>query len=167
MSGPLLSSRSLLAFVAIACAALLGYGYFLQHVQGQEPCPLCLVQRGFYYGLLFVFAAGAIHGPTRWGGTVYGVLALLFAGGGLATAARQVWLQHLPADQVPACGPDLAFMMENFPLAQMIEKLFAGSGQCAEVTWTFLGFSIAEWSLAWFAIFLVYALWIAARGLRA
>ena len=159
--------RRVFALGAIACAALLGYGYVLQYVQGQEPCPLCLVQRGFYYGLLIVFAAGAVHGPKRWGGTVYGVLALLFAGGGLATAGRQVWLQHLPADQVPACGPDLAFMMENFPLARTIEKLFAGSGQCAEVTWTFLGLSIAEWSLAWFALFLVYAIWIAARGLRA
>jgi len=159
--------RPLFALGAIACAALLGYGYFLQYVQGQDPCPLCLVQRGFYYGLLIVFAAGAVHGPKQWGATVYGVLALLFASGGLATAGRQVWLQHLPADQVPACGPDLAFMMENFPLARTIEKLFAGSGQCAEVTWTFLGLSIAEWSLIWFAAFLVYALWLAARGLRA
>ncbi len=164
--GPFLSARPLFSLGAIVCAALLGYGYFLQYVQGQDPCPLCLVQRGFYYGLLIVFAIGAVHAPKRWGVTVYGVLALLFAGGGLATAGRQVWLQHLPPDKVPACGPDLAFMMENFPLARTIEKLFAGSGQCAEVTWTFLGFSIAEWSLAWFAIFLVYALWFAQRGLR-
>jgi len=167
MSGLFLSIRPLFALGAIASAGLLGFGYFLQYVQGQEPCPLCLVQRGFYYGLLIVFAIGAVHGPRRWGVTAYGVLALLFAGGGLATAGRQVWLQHLPPDKVPACGPDLAFMMENFPLARTIEKLFAGSGQCAEVNWTFLRLSIAEWSLVCFAGFLVYALWLAARGLRA
>ena len=95
MSGLFLSIRPLFALGAIASAGLLGFGYFLQYVQGQEPCPLCLVQRGFYYGLLIVFAIGAVHGPRRWGVTAYGVLALLFAGGGLATAGRQVWLHRV------------------------------------------------------------------------
>ena len=82
---------------------------------------------------------------------------------GFGVAARQVWLQHLPADQVPACGPDLFFMMENFPLSRTLEKLFTGSGQCAEVNWKFLGLSIAEWSLAWFAALAVYAFWLGVR----
>src|SRR4051812_12227796 len=149
---------------AAACALLLGFGYFLQHVQGLEPCPLCLVQRGFFYAVMALFALGAIHRPARFGAMAYGVLAALFAIGGLATASRQVWLQHLPADKVPQCGPDLFFMLENFPLGQALKKLVAGSGECAKVDWTFLGFSIAEWSLAWFAAFALYALWLAARG---
>jgi disulfide bond formation protein DsbB len=74
-----------------------------------------------------------------------------------------VWLQHLPADQVPACGPDLFFMMENFPLGRMLQLLLRGSGQCAEVHWTFLGLSIAEWSLAWFVAFAALALFLALR----
>jgi disulfide bond formation protein DsbB len=83
--------------------------------------------------------------------------------GGAGVAARQVWLQHLPAAQVPACGPDLFYMLENFPLGRTIEKLFTGSGQCAEVKWRFLGLSIAEWSLAWFLALALYALWIGFR----
>ena len=106
----------------------------------------------------------ALHSPARTGNTVYCAAATLFALAGFGVAARQVWLQHLPADQVPACGPDLFFMMENFPLARTLEKLFMGSGQCAEVTWRFLGLSIAEWSLAWFAMLALYAVWLGIKG---
>lgn len=157
------SPRLLYAAPALACAALLGYGYYLQYFESQDPCPLCLVQRGFYYLVLATFAVAALHGPGRVLHRVYCALAAAFALGGLGVAARQVWLQHLPADQVPACGPDLFFMMENFPLSRTIEKLFKGSGQCAEVSWKFLGLSIAEWSLAWFAGLAVYALWLGSR----
>jgi len=64
---------------------------------------------------------------------------------------------------VPACGPDLFYMMENLPFSRMLQKLFMGSGQCAEVHWRFLGLSIAEWSLAWFAALACYTLWLGAR----
>lgn len=152
------------ALGALACALLLGFGYFLQYVQGLNPCPLCLVQRGFFYLVGGVLAVAALHGPRGFGRLLYGGFAALFAAGGIATAGRQVWLQHLPADRVPACGPDLAFMLQNFPLTQTITKLFSGSGECAEVDWTFLGLSIAEWSLAWFVVLLAYSLWLASRG---
>ena len=154
------SPRLLSALAALAGAGLLGFGYYLQYVKGLEPCPLCLVQRAFFYALIIVNTLVAFHGPRGWGLKVYGAFALLFAAGGFATAARQVWLQHWPADQVPACGPDLAFMIENLPLARTLEKLFMGSGQCAEVKWTFLGFSIAEWSLLCFAIYFLYSIWL-------
>ena len=158
-----MNARIACALAALAGAGLLGFGYFLQHVKGLEPCPLCLVQRGFFYLLIVVFLLCAIHGPRGWGQRLYGLAAMLFAAGGFATASRQVWLQHLPPDKVPACGPDLAFMLENLPLARTLEKLFAGSGQCAEVQWTFLRLSIAEWALAWFAAFFLLGLWLLIR----
>ena len=153
----MISSRTLLGAAAAACLLLLAYGYYLQYFQDQDPCPLCLVQRGFYYACAAVFLAGAVHGSAALG---YGIAASVVAAGGAAVAARQVWLQHLPAAQVPACGPDLFYMLENFPLGRTIEKLFTGSGQCAEVKWKFLGLSIAEWSLACFLALALYALWV-------
>lgn len=158
-----MNRRLFYAAPALACACLLAFGYYLQYFDNQDPCPLCLVQRGFYYGILFVFIVAALHFPGRIGKFIYCSAATVLALGGFGVAARQVWLQHLPADQVPACGPDLFFMMENLPVRRMLEKLFMGSGQCAEVTWRFLGLSIAEWSLAWFAAFALYALWLAVR----
>jgi disulfide bond formation protein DsbB len=158
--------RLLYALPALACAGLLGFGYYLQYFEGQDPCPLCLIQRGFYYGVIAVFAIAALHGPKRTGHAVYCAVGAVLALGGFGVAARHVWLQHLPADQVPACGPDLFFMVENFPLRRILEKLFLGSGQCAEVHWRFLGLSIAEWSLACFAGLALYAIWLAFYGRR-
>jgi disulfide bond formation protein DsbB len=155
--------RLLFAAPALACAGLLAFGYYLQYFDNQDPCPLCLVQRGFYYGVLVVSVVAALHSPARTGKLFYCAAATLFALGGFGVAARQVWLQHLPKDQVPACGPDLFFMMENFPISRTLQKLFLGSGQCAEVNWTFLGLSIAEWSLAWFAVLALYAVWLGLR----
>jgi protein dithiol:quinone oxidoreductase len=154
-----------LAFAAgaVVCAALLGYAYYLQYVQGLEPCPLCMIQRVFFYVVMAIFIIAALHGPARIGTAVYSTLVVLFALGGAATAGRQVWLQHLPADKVPQCGPDLFFMLQNFPLSRTMAKVFYGSGECAAVDWKFLGLSIAGWALVWFSLFVLYALWLALR----
>jgi disulfide bond formation protein DsbB len=159
----LVMGRTGFAMGALDCALLLAYGYYLQYAQGLQPCPLCLVQRGFFYLMLVFFALGAIHG--RWP-KLYGGLAFLASAGGVATASRQVWLQGLPPDKVPQCGPDLFFMLENFPLTRTLEKLFYGSGECAVVDWTFLGLSIAGWSRVCFVLLGFYAVWLAFANSR-
>jgi disulfide bond formation protein DsbB len=145
---------------ALVCALLLGFGFYLQYGKGLEPCPLCLVQRGFFMAIMAVCIVAAVHGPRRRGTLLYGLLAALFALGGAAVAGRQVWLQHLPPDKVPQCGPDLYFMLENFPFSRTLKSLLSGTGECAAVDWTFLRLSIAEWSLVWFAALLLYSLWL-------
>ena len=154
------------ALPVLACALLLAFGFYLQYGQGLEPCPLCLVQRGFFVAVAAVCAVAALHGPGRRASLLYGLVGALFALGGAAVAARQVWLQHLPPDKVPQCGPDLFFMMENFPLSRTLKTLFSGTGECAAVDWTFLRLSIAEWSLAWFVGLALYAAWLALRPRR-
>lgn len=149
------------ALPALACVLLLAFGLYLQYGQGLQPCPLCLVQRGFFMAVAAVCIVAALHDPRRLGSLVYGALAALFALGGAAVAARQVWLQHLPPDKVPQCGPDLFFMMENFPLSRTLKTLVSGTGECAAVDWTFLRLSIAEWSLVCFAGLALYSLWLA------
>ncbi|HYL88106.1 MAG TPA: disulfide bond formation protein B [Burkholderiales bacterium] len=161
-----MNRRLYYAAPAVLCAALLGYGYFLQYVQGLEPCPLCMVQRLFFYAVMALYVIAALHAPGRIGAWIYAGLIVLFAAGGAATASRQVWLQHLPADKVPQCGPDLFFMLENMPLSRTLQKLIQGSGECAAVDWKFLGLSIAGWALVWFIALAVYALWLAARRAR-
>ncbi len=162
-----LSPRRAFLLAAAVPAALLAFGYFLQYVQGLQPCPLCLVQRGFFYAVIAVCVVAALHGPGTKGIVAYAGLAGLFALGGAAVAARQVWLQHLPPDKVPQCGPDLFFMLENFALSRVLKTvLITGTGECAVVDWTFLGFSIAEWALGWFVALALYMAWLATRSIR-
>lgn len=156
----MLKRRLLFAALFLACAALLGYGYYLQYAQGLEPCPLCIVQRAFFALLGITALSAACHNCARLGVRIYASLVLLFAGGGAATAARQVWLQHLPPEKVPECGPGLDYWLQTLPITQTIQKIFRGTGDCAEVDWTFLGLSIAEWSLLCFVAMAGVALFI-------
>jgi disulfide bond formation protein DsbB len=149
---------------ALVCALLVGFGFYLQYGKGLEPCPLCLVQRGFFMAIMAVCIVAAVHGPRRRGTVLYGLLAALFALGGAAVAGRQVWLQHLPPDKVPQCGPDLYFMLENFPFSRTLKTLLSGTGECAAVDWTFLRLSIAEWSLVSLAALFLYSLWLMRAG---
>ena len=101
----------------------------------------------------------AVHHPGVLGRRIYATFALLFAGLGAAVAARHVWLQHLPEDQVPACGPSLQYMLDTLPFSQTLELVLMGDGNCAEVVWTFLGLSIPEQALLFFTGLVAANLW--------
>ena len=150
-----MSPRIFYSSLAIACTALLSFGYFLQFVKGIEPCPLCIFQRVAFIAVILFGMIGAIHGPRGFGRLIYSGLICIAGLTGAGIAARQVWLQHLPPDQVPACGPGLEFMFDTFPIADAIKMVFRGSGECAEVKWTFLSLSIPEWSLIWFTVIVI------------
>lgn len=156
---PLASPRSLFFLGFLACVALMGFGLYLQYAVGLEPCPLCMVQRVFFVVFGLVCLLAALHNPGRGGRRGYCVLALLMAAGGAATAARQVWLQNVPVDQLPACLPGLDYMLESGqPWLQIIGTVLHGSADCAAVTWTFLSMSIPEWSLLAFVGMLAFGL---------
>jgi len=160
---PLQSARSLFVLLAVICAALLGYGYYLQYGTGLEPCPLCILQRLAFIALFVISLIAAVHGPGRNGMRVYAGLGTLASVIGGAIAGRQVWLQHLPADQLPDCGPGLEYMLEVLPLFDALRMILTGSGECAEVDWAFLGLSIAGWSLIWFVVLGLVCLYLLAR----
>ena len=162
-----MNARTGYAVGVFVCIGLVAFALYLQYVEHQEPCPLCILQRIAFFAMMAVFVIAALHGPRRRAAFVYSTIAFLFAAAGAAVASRQVWLQHLPANQVPACGPGLEYMLEQFPLREVLGKVLAGSGECAEVGWTYLGLSIAGWSLVWFVLLGVFAIVVAARAPRA
>ena len=148
----------------LACVAVLAYALYSEYYGGLVPCPLCTFQRGAFMVLGLVFLVGGVHAPRGpLGRRTYGVLALLAAVLGVSIAGRHVWLQHLPPDQVPACGPDLSFMMEAFPLSDVLRKVFTGSGECARVDWTFLGLAMPAWSLLCFVTLGLWAVYVSHR----
>lgn len=141
---------------------LILYALYLQYYEYQNPCPLCILQRVVYFALMGIFLLAALHGPRRTGAVVYSTLLVLVSLVGVGIASRHVWLQHLPKDKVPECGPGLAYILDRFPLLNAFEKIFRGSGECAEVGWRLLGLSVAEWSLVWFVLLGGYAVFVAA-----
>ena len=154
--------RTLFAGGFALCVASMAAALWLQHVEGLEPCPLCIFQRGFVIVLGVVMLAGALHDPATAGRRAYGVATVIAAGAGTAVAGRHVWLQSLPPGEVPECGPGLEYMLEAFPLTEALGMILGGSGECAEVQWTFLFLSIPEWTLLLFAAFTLFGLWLGA-----
>ena len=139
----------------LVCVGLMGYALYLQYVEGLEPCPLCMLQRICVMAMGVVFLVATFHNPGRVGAGVYALLQLLIGGAGAAIAARQVWLQSLPKDQVPACGMGLNYMLETLPFTDAMRQVLEGSGECAEKGWEFLHLSIAGWTLVFFVAMIV------------
>ena len=151
----------LLAFVV--CAGLIAWALWLQYHEGLDPCPLCIFQRVADIAAGIVFLIALIHNPGRTGAAIYAVLITLAAGAGAAFAGRQIWLQSLPKDQVPACGMGLNYMLDSLPLLDVVRKVFAGSGECAEKAWELFGLSIAGWTFVFFIAMIVVAIALVRR----
>ena len=154
-------TQFLLGFAA--CIGLLAYAFYAQLHDGLEPCPLCIFQRVAFAALGLVFLIGGLHAPVGRMRGVYGGLALLAAGVGAAISARHVWLQNLPPDQVPTCGPGLDYMLDAMPISGVIRKVLTGSGECANVDWSFLGLSMPAWTLVCFGVLAAWAAFAAFR----
>lgn len=153
-----MSSRLIFFLVFLLCAGLLGVAFYMEHVMGLEPCPLCWLQRFGFMAAGLVSLLAALHGPGGVGTRIYGFLTVVGAGAGLAVAGRQLWLQNLPADQVPSCGPSVDYMLEVLPWMEVLTTALKGTGDCAEVTWRFLGLSIPGWTAVFFTLVIIIGL---------
>jgi disulfide bond formation protein DsbB len=164
MQFPPTTRQTFLALVLFAIASMLFARIYLQEYLGLEACPLCMTQRLFVVIWGVVAAIAFLHNPSGIWRRMYAAVCGASAYVGALVAARHVWLQHLPEDQVPACGPPLDYLLENFPLKDAINTLLMGDGNCADVVWTFLGFSIPEQTLVVFCLALAASLWLAIRS---
>lgn len=157
------SSRLLFSLAFLGCAGIIAIALYLEHVVGLVPCPLCYVQRVAVILFGAVCLLAALHNPARLGQRIYATLSVIAVGLGIAAAGRQIWLQGLPEDELPACLPSLDYMLEAFPIQDVISKMLHGTADCAEVTWTLLGLNLAEFSLIGFIMMLVFSLFVMLR----
>ncbi len=147
----------------IGCTILMATALYFQYVMELEPCPLCIVQRISFVLIGALSLVAFFHNPDGWGNKVYGIAGAILAAAGAAVAARHVWLQNLPPELVPECGPGLDYMLRVFPIGQVFGMVFKGSGECAEVAWQFMGLSIPGWTLVAYVVIAVIALYQAFR----
>lgn len=154
---PLTTYHNLQVFLVVMAVIGMSFAlFFLQRYMGFTPCPLCIFQRiGLIVMGVFALMAALFHPKSMavrlvlWLGSLAGI------GWSTVVAGRHVWLQHLPADQVPSCGPGLDYWLDTLPILQVFKEVFAGSGECAAIDWTFMGLSIPEQSLILFSLLLV------------
>lgn len=156
--------------VVVFCLGLLGYGLFLQHYRGLEPCPLCVFQRIAIIGLAVAFAL-AVPVADGWRAMrrVVAVLIGLVAVAGSGVAIRHLYIQSLPPGEVPVCGATLDYMWDVFPAMDVLRKVLTGSGECAKIDWTFLGLAMPAWVLIWLVVLGTLGVlvnWPAARSPR-
>ena len=152
---------NLLGFVV--CAGLLAYAYYAQLILHLEPCPLCIFQRVGVFAIGFVFLIAAVHDPVGWARRVYASLLAVSALATIGVAIRHLYIQSLPEGSVPACGASLDFMLKVFSLSEVLVKVLTGSGECAKVTWAFLGLAMPAWVLIAALALGAFGVWVNLR----
>ena len=156
---PLLKLSTRLRFLLgfLGCAGSMAFALYLEYFRHLDPCALCVLQRLAMIAAGIVFLFGALHGPKSWGRYVYGLSAFKAAGVGAVIAARHIWLQSLPPDQVPVCGPPLEHLMKVMPWKDALAFVLKGEGNCAVINGIFLGITLPGWTLITFVLFAGWA----------
>jgi disulfide bond formation protein DsbB len=158
-----ITPRAWYIFVVFCCASLMGFALYNQYVDYLDPCPLCVFQRLVFIWMGAFALLAVIHNPGKTGLRIYAWLVALGAILGASIAGRHIWLQSLPADEVPECGPGLNYMLDNFPLTEVLASVLRGSGSCAEVIWSFMGMSMPMWTMFWYTGLGLITLWVVYR----
>ena len=156
-----ITTRKLFLFMALYTVTMMATAllYFQQYL-GYEPCVLCVAQRIATIATGLIALVAFAHGKAP---KVYGSLTLLSATVGAAVAGRHIWIQSLPADEVPLCGPSFDYIVEAFPIKDALEMILLGDGSCADVHWNLLGLSIPGWTLVAFIGLIVLSVWLLLR----
>lgn len=158
----MLSSRTCaLLNVVLGLSAVAG-AFYIEHVLGQAPCDLCMLQRLVVYAIIFVGMIIVLFKPRRFISRCLQGFNMLFALAGVGLAGRHLYLQSLPEELKPSCGPGWDYLVEHAPFMQILESVIKGSGECAQVQGLFFGFSLPFWTLLLFIAMLI----LSVLGLR-
>ncbi|MEO8386177.1 MAG: disulfide bond formation protein B [Betaproteobacteria bacterium] len=145
------SPRWIFAAIGVSCVALLGFAYYLQYGPGQQPCPLCILQRYVYMTIAAISLAAAAYGPKRLGAMITAGLLGVFAATGAALAIWQV----TKGDTMTTCNTDVVGqIVYALPMRAWWPEFLAAYGGCSDQYPPIFGLSIPLWSLIWFAGFL-------------
>lgn len=151
------TNQNIFLAVFLICASLLGAAYYFEYVLFLDPCPLCIMQRIAVLLVGLVGLSAFFMAKTNVSQKIHSSLMGLSALFGIGVAGRHVWIQSLPADQIPTCGPSLEYMVDTLPWAEVLTVMLRGNGNCADAQWAFMGLSMPLWVLLWFVGFVALA----------
>ena len=152
-----LNNRNINLLCGLICvSSLLIAKFYFEDYLGLEPCYLCITQRAFIAIAGLLFFIWAAHSPKRLGARIYALLVLAATSAGAYFSLKQLYLQSLPEERVPQCGPPVDYLFETFSNFEVIAMLLRGDGNCAKIQWEFLSITMPGWVLLIF-IFLIAA----------
>ena len=152
-------SRRIFVLLGTTSLALIIVALLFEHMLLLEPCLLCYAQRACVYLVILLSLIGFLHKSQSL--TVfrsYIVIAITIIVCGISLSIRQLYLQNLPPELVPTCGPDIDYLFETLPILEVFMLAIRGDGNCAEILWSFLGISIPGWLLVAFVALFIYAM---------
>jgi len=126
---------------------MMAYALYAEYQLLLTPCPLCVLQRIAVSITGIIFLVAAIQNPIKFTQNIYTLFLIFFSLSGAGVAGWHIWLQNLPADKVPSCGPGFDYIIGNFPLSDALLLIFSGSGECASIDWSFMMLSMPSWVL--------------------
>jgi len=142
-----LNTRSLYFLGFCFCLIMMAYALYAEYQLLLTPCPLCVLQRIAVSITGIIFLVAAIQNPIKFTQNIYTLFLIFFSLSGAGVAGWHIWLQNLPADKVPSCGPGFDYIIGNFPLSDALLLIFSGSGECASIDWSFMTLSMPAWVL--------------------
>lgn len=154
------NKKFLLSLTVASSIVFICIAYYFQHVMGLQPCFLCIVQRMAIIGIglgaaIILLSEIKLNFIKYFGYLIYFMSSIV----GMGSAMRQVYLQRFP-DPYASCGPGYEYILENSSLAKSIPQLFLSTGSCSEVTWSFIGLSMAEWMIPVFIAYIALGLYL-------
>ena len=143
------------AWLALALSALCleGAALYFQYGLHLAPCVMCVYIRLAVFGLVGAGLLGAVA-PARPFMRVLGLLAWAGAAGeGLSLSRELIRIQEAGPYSLEVTCSFLPKFPSWLPLHHWFPALFLPTGTCTDITWTWLGMSMAQW-LQW--VFLAY-----------
>ena len=154
-----LNSKRFFVLLGATSLGLIVVALFFEHMLLLKPCLLCYAQRACVYLVILLSLVGFLHKNQSliiFRSYIGLTIAIIVCG--ISLSIRQLYLQNLPPELVPTCGPDIDYLFETLPMLEVFMLAIRGDGNCAEVLWSFLGISIPGWLLVAFVALFIYAM---------
>ena len=104
-----------------------------EHMLSLKPCLLCYAQRACVYLVILLSLVGFLHkNQSLMIFRSYIGLTIVIIVCGISLSIRQLYLQNLPPELVPTCGPDIDYLFETLPILEVFMLAIRGDGNCAE-----------------------------------
>jgi disulfide bond formation protein DsbB len=153
-------TRLIYLLILLASGLLFGLGAYFQHTLHLQPCgPQVLVRYALVFAGLFALLA-LITGTGKIVRIVMSVGIVLTSLAGAVVAAHQSWPHRVPLN-FAQIGTRVDSLARSLPLADVLPRLFAGSGECEKARWTIVGIAGSEWALIAFIAFTLAAIFAA------